>query len=160
MIAATVIGDGETETGPLAASWFSGTFINPINDGAVLPIIHMNGFKISNPTILARKSDSDVRKYLEGAGWAPIFVEGDDADKLNPELAAAMDGAIESIRSIQKHARETGDTTQPKWPVIVFRSPKAGLGQRNGTMCQSKAASVRTRFQSPLTRLTCSTQTT
>ena len=130
VIAATVIGDGETETGPLAASWFSGTFINPINDGAVLPIIHMNGFKISNPTILARKSDSDVRKYLEGAGWAPIFVEGDDADKLNPELAAAMDGAIESIRSIQKHARETGDTTQPKWPVIVFRSPKGWTGPK------------------------------
>ena len=130
VIAATVIGDGETETGPLAASWFSDTFINPIHDGAVLPIIHMNGFKISNPTILSRKSDEDVAKYLEGAGWAPIFVEGDDPQKLNPELAAAMDQAIESIQAIQKHARETGDATMPHWPVLVVRTPKGWTGPK------------------------------
>ena len=130
VIAATVIGDGETETGPLAASWFSDTFINPIHDGAVLPIIHMNGFKISNPTILSRKSDEDVAKYLEGAGWAPTFVEGDDPQKLNPELAAAMDKAIESIQAIQKHARTTGDTTMPHWPVLVVRTPKGWTGPK------------------------------
>jgi xylulose-5-phosphate/fructose-6-phosphate phosphoketolase len=130
VIAATVIGDGETETGPLAASWFSDTFINPIHDGAVLPIIHMNGFKISNPTILSRKSDEDVAKYLEGAGWAPIFVEGDDPKKLNPELATAMDQAIESIQAIQKHARETGDATMPHWPVLVVRTPKGWTGPK------------------------------
>lgn len=130
VIAATVIGDGETETGPLAASWFSGTFINPINDGAVLPIIHMNGFKISNPTILSRKSDEDVAKYLEGAGWAPVFVEGNDPKKLNPEMAKAMDGAIESIQAIQKHARETGDTKEPRWPVLVVRTPKGWTGPK------------------------------
>lgn len=130
VIAAAVTGDGETETGPLAASWFSNTFINPINDGAVLPIIHMNGFKISNPTILSRKSDEDVAKYLEGAGWAPIFVEGDDPQALNPEMAAAMDQAIESILAIQKHARETGDATMPHWPVLVVRTPKGWTGPK------------------------------
>ncbi|WP_420835947.1 phosphoketolase family protein [Lacticaseibacillus pantheris] len=129
-IAAVVIGDGESETGPLAASWFSNTFINPINDGAVLPIIHMNGFKISNPTILSRKSDEDVRKYLEGAGWAPIFVEGDDPEKLNPEMARALDEAVESIRAIQQNARETGNAGQPHWPVVVFRSPKGWTGPK------------------------------
>ncbi len=87
VIAAVVTGDGETETGPLAASWFSNTFINPISDGAILPIVHMNGFKISNPTILSRKSDEDLTKYFEGMGWKPYFVEGDDPTKLNPEMA-------------------------------------------------------------------------
>ena len=131
VIAAVVTGDGETETGPLAASWFSNTFINPISDGAILPIVHMNGFKISNPTILSRKSDEDLTKYFEGMGWKPYFVEGDDPTKLNPEMAKVMDAAIEEIKAIQKHARETGDTTMPHWPVIIFRSPKGWTGPKS-----------------------------
>lgn len=130
VIAAAVTGDGETETGPLAASWFSNTFINPIHDGAILPIVNMNGFKISNPTILARKSDADLRKYFEGMGWAPIFVEGDDPKVMHPALAKAMDEAIESIKAIQKHARENNDPTQPTWPVIIFRAPKGWTGPK------------------------------
>lgn len=131
VIAAVVTGDGETETGPLAASWFSNTFINSISDGAILPIVHMNGFKISNPTILSRKSDEDLTKYFEGMGWKPYFVEGDDPTKLNPEMAKVMDAAIEEIKAIQKHARETGDTTMPHWPVIIFRSPKGWTGPKS-----------------------------
>lgn len=130
VIAAAVTGDGETETGPLAASWFSNTFINPIHDGAILPIVNMNGFKISNPTILARKSDADLRKYFEGMGWAPIFVEGDDPKVMHPALAKAMDEAIESIKAIQKNARENNDSTQPTWPVIIFRAPKGWTGPK------------------------------
>lgn len=131
VIAAVVTGDGETETGPLAASWFSNTFINPITDGAILPIVHMNGFKISNPTILSRKSDEDLDKYFSGMGWKPFFVEGDDPEKLNPEMAKVLDEAIEDIKAIQKHARETGDTTMPHWPVIIFRSPKGWTGPKS-----------------------------
>lgn len=131
VIAAVVTGDGETETGPLAASWFSNTFINPITDGAILPIVHMNGFKISNPTILSRKSDEDLDKYFSGMGWKPFFVEGDDPEKLNPEMAKVLDEAIEDIKAIQKHARETGDTTIPHWPVIIFRSPKGWTGPKS-----------------------------
>ncbi|WP_338217268.1 phosphoketolase family protein [Lacticaseibacillus salsurivasis] len=130
VIAATVIGDGESETGPLAASWFSNTFINPITDGAVLPIVHMNGFKISNPTILSRKSDDDLRKYYEGMGWDPYFVEGDDPEKLNPEMAKTLDTIIEKIKAIQKHARETGDATMPNWPVLIVRTPKGWTGPK------------------------------
>ncbi|WP_203633222.1 phosphoketolase family protein [Lacticaseibacillus suibinensis] len=130
VIAATVIGDGESETGPLAASWFSNTFINPITDGAVLPIVHMNGFKISNPTILSRKSDDDLRKYYQGMGWAPYFVEGDDPEKLNPEMAKTLDTIIEKIKAIQKHARETGDATMPNWPVLIVRTPKGWTGPK------------------------------
>ncbi|MFD1392387.1 phosphoketolase [Lacticaseibacillus jixianensis] len=131
VIAATVIGDGESETGPLAASWFSNTFINPITDGAVLPIINMNGFKISNPTILSRKTDEELTEYYGGMGWKPYFIEGDDPEKLNPEMAKAFDSAIEEIKRIQKHARETGDTTMPHWPVMIVRTPKGWTGPKN-----------------------------
>ena len=131
VIAATVIGDGESETGPLAASWFSNTFINPITDGAVLPIINMNGFKISNPTILSRKTDEELTQYYSGMGWKPYFIEGDDPEKLNPEMAKAFDSAIEEIKSVQKHARETGDTTMPHWPVMVVRTPKGWTGPKS-----------------------------
>lgn len=130
VIATTVIGDGESETGPLAGSWFSNTFINPKTDGAVLPILHMNGFKISNPTILSRKSDEDLTKYFEGMGWKPYFVEGDDPEKLNPVMAKTLDTAIEEIKAIQKNARENGDETMPHWPVIVVRTPKGWTGPK------------------------------
>lgn len=130
LIAAAVVGDGEAETGPLATSWQSNKFINPIHDGAVLPILDLNGFKISNPTILSRESNETLTKYFEGLGWHPIIVEGEDPEKLHPELARAMDEAIEEIRAIQNHARETGDDSLPKWPMIIFRAPKGWTGPK------------------------------
>lgn len=130
LIAAAVVGDGEAETGPLATSWQSNKFINPIHDGAVLPILDLNGFKISNPTILSRESNETLTKYFEGLGWYPIIVEGEDPEKLHPELARAMDEAIEEIKAIQKHARETGDDSLPTWPMIIFRAPKGWTGPK------------------------------
>lgn len=130
LIAAAVIGDGEAETGPLATSWQSNKFINPIHDGAVLPILDLNGFKISNPTILSRESNETLTKYFEGLGWHPIIVEGEDPEKLHPELAQAMDEAIEEIKAIQKHARETGDDSLPTWSMIIFRAPKGWTGPK------------------------------
>ena len=130
LIAAAVVGDGEAETGPLATSWQSNKFINPIHDGAVLPILDLNGFKISNPTILSRESNETLTKYFEGLGWHPIIVEGEDPEKLHPELARAMDEAIEEINAIQKHARETGDDSLPTWPMIIFRAPKGWTGPK------------------------------
>lgn len=130
VIAVSVVGDGEAETGPLAASWMSTTFINPINDGAELPILNLNGFKISNPTILSRKSDEELTKYFEGNGWEPIFVEGDDPEKMHPAMAKAIDEAVEKIKAIQKHARENNDPTRPIWPMIIFRAPKGWTGPK------------------------------
>lgn len=130
LIAAAVVGDGEAETGPLATSWQSNKFINPIHDGAVLPILDLNGFKISNPTILSRESNETLTKYFKGLGWHPIIVEGEDPEKLHPELAQAMDEAIEEIKAIQKHARETGDDSLPTWPMIIFRAPKGWTGPK------------------------------
>lgn len=130
LIAAAVVGDGEAETGPLATSWQSNKFINPIHDGAVLPILDLNGFKISNPTILSRESNETLTKYFEGLGCHPIIVEGEDPEKLHPELAQAMDEAIEEIKAIQKHARETGDDSLPTWPMIIFRAPKGWTGPK------------------------------
>ncbi|MBA1434074.1 phosphoketolase family protein [Bombilactobacillus bombi] len=132
VISAVVVGDGESETGPLATSWFSNVFINPVNDGAVLPIVNLNGFKISNPTILSRKTDEELTKYFEGMGWEPIFVEGEDPVKLNPVMAQAMDQAIEKIQAIQTKARQSAaaDATRPVWPVIIFRAPKGWTGPK------------------------------
>lgn len=136
VIAAVEIGDGESETGPLAASWFSDKFINPITDGAVLPIINMNGFKISNPTILSRMSDEDLTSYFKGMGWDPYFVEATadtDHAKVEAEFAKTLDHVIEEIKSIQKNAREneTPDNVKlPNWPMIIFRSPKGWTGPK------------------------------
>ncbi|WP_429971693.1 phosphoketolase family protein [Fructilactobacillus sp. Tb1] len=136
VIAAVEIGDGEAESGPLAGSWFSSSFINPVTDGAALPIINLNGFKIGNPTIFNRTSDEDLRKYFEGLGWKPYFVEtnephGTNVDETNANMAKTMDAAISDILAIQKNAREnqTPETaTRPAWPMIVFRSPKGWTG--------------------------------
>ncbi len=136
VIAAVEIGDGESETSPLAASWFSDKFINPITDGAVLPIINMNGFKISNPTILSRMSDEDLTSYFKGMGWDPYFVEATadtDHAKVEAEFAKTLDHVIEEIKSIQKNAREneTPDNVKlPNWPMIIFRSPKGWTGPK------------------------------
>ncbi|URJ60589.1 phosphoketolase family protein [Paenibacillus polymyxa] len=130
LISAVVIGDGEAETGPLAASWFSNRFINPITDGAVLPILHLNGFKISNPTIMSRQSKEELTSYFKGLGWEPYFVEGENPDHMHPEMAKVLDTAIEKIEAIQKNARENNDLTRPAWPMIVFRSPKGWTGPK------------------------------
>ncbi|KID41144.1 phosphoketolase family protein [Fructilactobacillus fructivorans] len=138
VIAAVEIGDGESETGPLAGSWMSSKFINPVTDGAVLPIINLNGYKIANPTVLARMTDEDITKYFEGMGWKPRFVEtnmpyGTDQMETHEKLAKVMDASIEEIKAIQKNAREnqTAETaTEPKWPMIIFRSPKGWTGPK------------------------------
>ncbi|WP_054941992.1 phosphoketolase family protein [Paenibacillus ihuae] len=128
LISAVVVGDGEAETGPLAASWFSNRFINPVTDGAVLPILHLNGFKISNPTILSRQSREEITAYFTGMGWEPFFVEGEDPEHMHPEMAKALDAIVERIAAIQKNARENNDLTRPLWPMLVFRSPKGWTG--------------------------------
>ena len=132
VISAVVIGDGEAETGPLAGSWFSNVFINPVIDGAVLPILHLNGAKIANPTILARKSDGELANYFNGLGWEPFFIEGNDPEKLNPVMVEKMDQAIEKIKSIQKEARlkTATDVVMPKWPVLIVRTPKGWTGPK------------------------------
>ncbi|KRN01813.1 phosphoketolase [Levilactobacillus senmaizukei DSM 21775 = NBRC 103853] len=133
VIAAVEIGDGEAETGPLAASWFSDKFINPITDGAVLPIINMNGFKISNPTILSRMSDEELTKYFEGMGWEPHFVETEGLSHMeaHANMAKVMDETVEKIKAIQKNARDNNDDSLPVWPMIIVRSPKGWTGPKN-----------------------------
>ncbi|QJG66995.1 phosphoketolase [Mycoplasma phocoenae] len=130
VIAATVIGDGEAETGPLSAGWFSNSFINPVTDGAMLPILYLNGGKISNPTILSRKTDEELTQFFNGLGWDPIFIEGNDPIKMHPIMAQKMDEAIEKIISIQTKARtkKPEEATRPNWPVIVARLPKGWTG--------------------------------
>lgn len=132
VIAAAVIGDGEAETGPLAAGWFSNTFINPVNDGAVLPILYLNGGKIHNPTILARRTDEELTQFFNGLGWDPIFVEGNDPKEVHPLMATKLDEAIEKIQAIQKEARSKSaeEATMPHWPVLVVRTPKGWTGPK------------------------------
>ena len=130
LIAACVVGDGEAETGPLATSWHSNKFLNPITDGAVLPILHLNGFKIANPTIFSRISHEEVEQFFRGCGWEPRFVEGSEPEKMHQQMAATLDWAIREIKRIQQHARTTGDTTRPRWPMIVFRSPTGWTGPK------------------------------
>ena len=130
LIAAVTVGDGEAETGPLATSWQSNKFLNPIGDGAVLPILHLNGYKIANPTIFARMSHEEIVSFFHGCGWEPYFVEGDDPMSMHRKMAETMDTVIEKIRSIQKHARENNDPTRPVWPMIVLRTPKGWTGPK------------------------------
>ena len=124
LIAVVTVGDGEAETGPLATSWHSNKFLNPIGDGAVLPILHLNGYKIANPTIFARMSHEEITDFFHGCGWEPYFVEGDDPMPMHARMAEVMDTCIERIKEIQQHARTTGDGTRPVWPMIVLRTPK------------------------------------
>lgn len=130
LIAVAVVGDGEAETGPLATSWQSNKFLNPITDGAVLPVLDLNGYKISNPTIFSRISHEEVEHFFKGCGWEPIFVEGDDPMTMHRLMAEAMDKAVESIKAIQKHARENNDPERPVWPMIVLRTPKGWTGPK------------------------------
>ena len=130
LITACVVGDGEAETGPLATAWQSNKFLNPVTDGAVLPIMHLNGYKISNPTIFSRISHEEIQKFFEGCGWKPIFVEGDDPMTMHKLMAEALDSAIEEIKEIQKNARENNDSTRPIWPMIVLRTRKGWSGPK------------------------------
>lgn len=124
LIATVVVGDGEAETGPLATSWHSNKFVNAKTDGAVLPILHLNGFKIANPTVLSRISKEELQKLMEGYGYKPYFVEGDDPTKMHIAMAKAMDSAICDIKKIQDAARKHNDTSYKAWPMIVLRTPK------------------------------------
>lgn len=130
LIVACVIGDGEAETGPLATSWHSNKFLNPITDGAVLPILHLNGYKIASPAVLARISHEELEQLFRGYGWTPYFVEGDDPETMHQLMAAALDTVISDIQQIQHEARKNDDTTRPRWPMIVLRSPKGWTGPK------------------------------
>jgi len=124
LIVTVVVGDGEAETGPLATSWHSNKFMNPIRDGAVLPVLHLNGYKIANPTILARIPHDELEALLTGYGYKPYFVEGSDPLAMHQKMASTLEQCMLEIRAIQQHARSTGDTTRPRWPMVVLRSPK------------------------------------
>jgi len=130
LIVTVAVGDGEAETGPLATSWHSNKFLNPIRDGAVLPVLHLNGYKIANPTILARIPHEELEALLIGYGHKPYFVEGDDPDTMHQKMASALERCVLEIRSLQEHARSTGDATRPCWPMIVLRSPKGWTGPK------------------------------
>ncbi|MBN3802485.1 phosphoketolase family protein [Paraburkholderia sp. Ac-20336] len=130
LIVTAMIGDGEAETGPLATSWHSNKFLNPIRDGAVLPVLHLNGYKIANPTLLARIPREELEALLVGYGHKPYFVEGDDPDTMHQQMAATLEQAIGEIRAIQQHARQNNDPTRPRWPMIVLRSPKGWTGPK------------------------------
>jgi xylulose-5-phosphate/fructose-6-phosphate phosphoketolase len=130
LIVACIVGDGEAETGPLATAWHSNKFLSPVTDGAVLPILHLNGFKISNPTVLARIGHEELDQFLRGCGWMPYFVEGDDPATMHKLMAVTMERAIADIHAIQAAARERNATARPHWPMIVLRSPKGWTGPK------------------------------
>ena len=155
LIAACVVGDGEAETGPLATAWHGNKFVNPITDGAVLPILHLNGFKIANPTLFSRISHEELEMFFRGCGWEPRFVEGDDPAEMHAKMAETMDWAIEEIHAIQQHARTAHDTTRPYWPMIVFRAAR-----RKWTAGRWRGRSARIRCRSRWTSpsISCSSR--
>ena len=130
LIVSVVVGDGEAETGPLATSWHSNKFLNPIRDGAVLPILHLNGYKIANPTLLARITSEELEDLFKGYGWMPLLVEGDDPQKMHQQMASAVEACVLRIRAIQQQARSTGQPARPRWPMIILRSPKGWTGPK------------------------------
>src|SRR6201993_1228404 len=132
LLVCCVVGDGEAESGPLATSWHSNKFLNPIRDGAVLPILHLNGYKIANPTLFARITPEELEDLFHGYGWAPHVVEGDDPEVMHQKMAATVDECIEEIRSIQTEARQPGNShpNRPRWPMIILRTPKGWTGPK------------------------------
>jgi xylulose-5-phosphate/fructose-6-phosphate phosphoketolase len=130
LIVACVVGDGEAETGPLATAWHSNKFLNPVSDGAVLPILHLNGYKIASATVLARISHEELDQLLRGYGWTPFYVEGHEPEAMHQAMAEAMDMSIAQILDYQHEARTNGNTTRPRWPMIVLRSPKGWTGPK------------------------------
>ena len=131
LVVACIVGDGEAETGPLAASWHANKFLNPARDGAVLPILHLNGYKIANPTVLARISHDELARLFEGYGYRPYFVEGSEPGAMHRLMASTLDRALDEIRSIQAKARRGGKVVRPRWPMIVFRTPKGWTGPKS-----------------------------
>ncbi len=131
LIVACVVGDGEAETGPLATAWHSNKFLNPVSDGAVLPILHLNGYKIANPTVLARISHEELEDLFVGYGYKPFFVEGADPELMHRKMADTMDTVVAEIRAIQKNARDSGAAKRPRWPMIILRTPKGWTGPRD-----------------------------
>ena len=130
LLVSCVVGDGEAETGPLATSWHVNKFLNPVRDGAVLPILHLNGYKIANPTILGRMDDDELTKLFTGYGWKPYFLEGHEPEQMHQLMAATMDHIVEEIHGIQNDARQNNKTILPEWPMIVLRSPKGWTGPK------------------------------
>jgi xylulose-5-phosphate/fructose-6-phosphate phosphoketolase len=130
LLACCVVGDGEAETGPLATSWHANKFLNPVRDGAVLPILHLNGWKIANPTVLARMNDEELTRFFTGYHWKPYFVEGDEPEEMHQLMSATLETVVNVIRSIQETARRSGDASLPIWPMIVIRSPKGWTGPK------------------------------
>jgi xylulose-5-phosphate/fructose-6-phosphate phosphoketolase len=130
LIVACVVGDGEAETGPLATSWHSNKFLNPVHDGAVLPILHLNGYKIANPTLLARISKKELESLFTGYGYKPYFVEGSDPKTMHQLMAKTLDKTVREVRSIQKKARKSGKPVRPQWPMIILRTPKGWTGPK------------------------------
>ncbi|HEX7592060.1 MAG TPA: phosphoketolase family protein, partial [Candidatus Limnocylindrales bacterium] len=130
LLVCCIVGDGEAETGPLATSWHSNKFLDPIGDGAVLPILHLNGYKIANPTVLARIPEIELRDLMIGYGYEPYFVTGDDPAVVHQQLAATLDTVLDSIREIQADARSGKRTGRPRWPMIVLRTPKGWTGPK------------------------------
>ncbi|MGH7234695.1 MAG: phosphoketolase, partial [Candidatus Saccharimonadales bacterium] len=130
LIVACVVGDGEAETGPLATAWHSNKFLNPQTDGVVLTILHLNGYKISNPTILARIEHDELEQLFLGYGWTPYFVEGDDPMNMHQLMASKLNEVASEIKRIQSNARDNNDTTRPRWPMIILRSPKGWTGPK------------------------------
>jgi xylulose-5-phosphate/fructose-6-phosphate phosphoketolase len=131
LLVACVVGDGEAETGAMATSWHSNKFLNPVHDGAVLPILHLNGYKIAGPTVLARISHEELEQLFRGYGYTPYFVEGDDPEQMHQLMALALDTAVAEIRRVQRDARADGFSERPRWPMIVLRSPKGWTGPKN-----------------------------
>ena len=131
LVVACVVGDGEAETGPLATAWHSNKFLDPVTDGVVLPILHLNGYKISNPTVLARITHEELDQLLRGYGWTPYFVEGEEPEKMHQAMAATLDKVVEQIQKIQHDARIQGNATRPRWPMIVLKSPKGWTGPKS-----------------------------
>src|SRR5665213_1299008 len=151
---ACVVGDGEAETGPLATAWHSNKFLNPISDGAVLPILHLNGYKISNPTVLARISREELEQLLRGYGWTPYFVEGHEPQLMHEAMAATLDTVVAQIRQIQQDARVRGNGARARWPMIVLNSPKGWTGPKfvDGVRVEGTFHSHQVPLSDPATR--------
>ena len=130
LIVACVVGDGEAETGPLSASWHINKIINPITDGVVLPILHLNGYKIANPTILDRIPDIELDEFFKGCGYIPYYVEGDDPEYMHQRMSEVLDEIVKVIKDIKENAKNKNDYTRPKWPMIILRTPKGWTGPK------------------------------
>jgi phosphoketolase len=136
---------GWARSGSLATAWHSNKFLDPITDGAVLPILHLNGFKISNPTVLSHIEHDELNQFLRGCGWTPYFVEGDEPEKMHQLMAATIDKAVEDIQQFQKDARTNNDVTRPRWPMIVLKWPKGWTGPKfvDGLQIEGTSAPIR-----------------